>query len=87
MANTPFNKLYLYEYEDRNSPHISSKLERIGISSKNDKLISSFSYMPSLSRTKYIALAIIPNENITNFIATIDITGGAYDIYRDLTYI
>jgi hypothetical protein len=87
MANKPFNNLHLYEYEDRNLSGIYSKLERIGISSKNDKLISSFSYMPSHSYTKYIALEIIPNENITYLTATIDITGGAYTINRDLTYI
>ena len=87
MTNTPFNKLYLYEYEDRNSSHINYEFEWIEISSKNDKLISSFSYMPSYSGTKFIAIEIIPNENITNFIATIDITGGAYYINRELTYI
>ena len=86
MANSPFNNLHLYEYKDRNSSYIISKIEGIRMSSKNDKLISSFSYMPSRSETKYIAIEIIPNENITNFIATIDITGGSYNV-RDLTHI
>lgn len=84
MTTKPFKFLEIYEFTNRTSSYSKSlnyKKEDIIINSKNDELISSFSYTVASYFTNYLVLKIIPLYNIDYFNAKFDAEGATYDFH------
>ena len=68
MSSKPFTFSYIYEYSTRyNSTYLKNSVKSLSITTKNNELISSFTYSVNNVNTKYIALQFTPNYNIIYF--------------------
>ena len=78
ISNTtekPFNSLDIYEYSNKNSPliYLEKTNEKDIIYNKEDKLVTSFSYLTKNNSTNFIALKIVPKYNINSIECLIEL--------------
>ena len=71
----PFNSIDIYEYSNKNSPltYLDKTDEKDIIFNKEDKLITSFSYLTKNNSTNFIALKITPKYNISSIECLIEL--------------
>ena len=68
MNSTPFSNINIYEYESKYSSYKKSQSNSISFKSKDNQLISEFSYIPSLNSIKHLSFRITPSYDINNLI-------------------
>ena len=68
MNSTPFSNINIYEYESKFSSYKKSQSNSISFKSKDNQLISEFSYIPSLNSIKHLSFRITPSYDINNLI-------------------
>ena len=84
MSSKPFTFSYIYEYSTRyNSTYLKNSVKSLSITTKNNELISSFTYSVNNVNTKYIALQFTPNYNINYIVVNIS-AEGVYDLTNGL---
>ena len=81
MNGKPFQSLYVNEYVNKNEKVISSEKQAITISSTiNRELFTSFTHTTVKTDTKYIALMINPDYNISYITINYEGEKCAYDL-------
>ena len=81
MNTIPFNYLNIHEYSSRSSRSaLKTTSKHLIASSKNNQLLSTFTYAVNNSATKYIALSLEPTYNISSLTVKVGVEENTYDL-------